>query len=292
MKIPYSGTGMGFRRELLDAYDQCDQLDNIDFFELAPENWIELGGRFQKSLRRYTERFPFACHGLSLSIGSSDPLDTDLLKNIKSFMQEHRIELYTEHLSWCSQNGHLYDLLPVPFTEASARWVAERVKQVQETLETTIALENSSYYFSPSGGEMSEPEFINFIMHESGCKLHLDVNNLYVNSQNLKYDAVDFLKKVDLSKVIYMHMAGHFVEQDGWIVDTHGSPVIDPVWDLLKQTFALLPESALGAPICLERDFNFPAIDELMKELNKIREIKSPYTEQQSSNKFLNVGSQ
>lgn len=269
------GCGLGFRREQLsDLQNEPKLVQNVDFFELAPENWIGIGGAKLKSLRQFSERFPFVCHGLSLSIGSTDPLDFNLIRSIKAFMHEHNIGLYTEHLSWCSQNGHLYDLLPIPFSEENARWVAHRVKQVQDCLGQAIGLENSSYYFSPSGGEMNEAEFINLIVQESGCFIHLDVNNLYVNSQNLNYDPVQFLAKLNLERVGYMHVAGHYVEADGWLVDTHGAAVIDPVWDLLAHTFNQLGPSAPKIPICLERDFNFPKLNELFSELNVIRALR------------------
>lgn len=271
------GAGLGFRRELLDQMDAHSNLD-IDFFEIAPENWMAAGGRYNENLKRYTEKYPFVCHGLSLSIGSADTLDVDLLKSIKQFMAEHKIETYTEHLSWCSFDGHLYDLLPIPFTYESAIWVAERVKQAQDILERKISLENSSYYFSPSDSHLSEAEFINTIVAESGCGIHLDVNNVYVNSQNLKYDPLTFIESLPLDQVNYLHVAGHYVEDDGFIVDTHGADVIDPVWQLLEQTYARIGSRASTLPTCLERDFNFPGMNELLAEVNQIRVLQNKFS--------------
>ena len=270
MRKAATGAGLGFRRELLPELRTGD-LSGIGFFEVAPENWAGFGGRFDRDLRAFTERFPFVAHGLSLSIGSSDILDVGLLKQIKAFMADHGIGLYTEHLSWCSHEGHLYDLLPIPCTEEAVQWVAGRIRQAQDILGMRIGLENASYYFAPPGAEMQEPEFISAIVHEADCLLHLDVNNVYVNSRNFGFDPKTYLNSLPLDKVCYLHMAGHSVEPDGFLIDTHGAEVIDPVWDLLDFTYAQLGERAAVLPTCLERDFNFPPLAELMVELQGIR---------------------
>lgn len=273
MTQPAQGAGLGFRRDLLKVLSQND-LSSIDFFELAPENWIGLGGKFERDLRSFTERFPFTCHGLSLSLGSTDPLDLGLLAQIKRFMDSHGMALYTEHLSWCSHNGHLYDLLPIPFNEEAVKWVAERIRTAQSVLQRRIAVENASYYFVPPGSDMSEVEFINAVVREADCLLHLDVNNLYVNSQNLGYDSEVFLAALDLKKIAYLHVAGHLVEPDGWRVDTHGAAVVDPVWALLLQVYELSHSPAGLLPTCLERDFNFPPWAELLKEIHTIKSLQ------------------
>lgn len=271
------GTGLGFRRELIPELASLSN-EQIDFFEIAPENWMCAGGRYAEQLRRFTERFPFACHGLSLSIGSSDPLDIGFIQSIKRFMQAHGIELYTEHLSWCSYQGHLYDLLPIPFTFESVQWVASRVKQVQDILEMTISLENASYYFRPPGSDMEETDFIQAVVREAGCGLHLDINNVYVNSQNFGFDPYKYLEKLPLDRVNYLHVAGHHVENDGFIVDTHGAAVIDPVWQLLADVYPLIGNNAGQIPTCLERDFNFPKLDILLREVAKIRSLQQDNT--------------
>lgn len=264
------GAGLGFRRELLSELDAW-QGRQVDFLEIAPENWATNGGRYAKDLRRFTERYAFVCHGLSLSIGSTDALDVALVKRIKKFMQEHRIGLYTEHLSWCSHGGHLYDLLPIPCTQEAVSWVSSRVRQVQDILGMQIGLENASYYLSPPGAEMKEQEFIAEIVRQSDCLLHLDVNNVFVNSQNFGYDAKKYLDELPLDKVCYIHVAGHYVESDGFLVDTHGAEVIDPVWSLLDYAYLSMGELASTMPTCLERDFNFPPLVELMTEVDIIR---------------------
>jgi uncharacterized protein (UPF0276 family) len=270
------GAGLGLRRSMLDDF-QAVTTDDVNFMEVAPENWIGLGGRFGKAFRAYTERFPFVCHGLSLSIGSTDPLDMELLANIKRFIKEHDIKLYTEHLSYCSDSGHLYDLMPIPFTEEAVHHVAGRIRQVQDFLEQPIAMENVSYYCAPQQ-EMSEIDFVNAVIAESGCNLLLDVNNIYVNSINHRYDPVEFLQQLPGDKAVYIHVAGHYDEAEDLRVDTHGADVIDPVWELLDkayETFGVLPT-------LLERDFNIPAVDELMTEVDHIRRIQQRYPEAQT----------
>lgn len=264
------GAGLGFRRELLPELKSAS-LDGIDFFEIAPENWLKAGGRFAADLRLFSERKPFTCHGLSLSLGSAEPLDETLLHNIKRFMNTHKIELYTEHLSWCSDDGHLYDLLPIPCTEEAVHWVAARIRRAQSILERQIGIENASYYLAPPGAEMKEEEFISAVVRESACFLHLDVNNIYVNSQNFGFDPLRYLEALPLDKVGYIHVAGHYVEEDGLIIDTHGAQVIDPVWALLEAAYQRIPAPAASIPTCLERDFNFPGLPALINEVDRIR---------------------
>jgi uncharacterized protein (UPF0276 family) len=260
-----SGAGLGFRRELIPDL-KAGVPDAIDFFELAPENWAGMGGRSAKDLRHFTERHPFVCHGLSLDLGGLRPLDTELLTRIKRFMREHDMTLYTEHLSWCGDDGHLYDLLPIPCTSDAVKWVAGRIRQAQDILEMQIGIENASYYVAPPGAEMSEPEFIRAVIEEADCLLHLDVNNAYVNSRNFGFDPVAFMDALPLERTCYLHMAGHYVEPDGVLVDTHGADVIDPVWALLDATYARVGP----IPTCLERDFNIPALADLANEVKRI----------------------
>lgn len=274
---PLQGVGLGLRRELIADLKSTDHL-NVDFFEIAPENWLGLGGRYQQQLREFTDRYPFTCHGLSLSIGGATELDTQLLKNIKSFMREHGITLYTEHLSWCSDDGHLYDLLPIPCTDDAVQWVSQRINTAQDILEMPIAIENASYYFSPPSSTMSEEAFISAIIAETGCKLHLDVNNVYVNSQNFGFNPHAYIDALPLADVSYLHVAGHYVEDDGFLIDTHGASVIDPVWQLLDDTYQRLSQIHTTLPAtCLERDFNFPALSELQKEVDIIYNLRNKH---------------
>ena len=264
-----SGAGLGFRRELLPALNTRVP-DAIDFFELAPENWIELGGQYARDLRRFTERHPFVCHGLSLSLGGPTPLDELLLTKIRQFMDTHGIALYTEHLSYCSDDGHLYDLLPIPFTEDAVKYVAARIRRAQDILERRIAIENASYYTPSPIAEMDEASFIRAILDEADCDLHLDVNNVFVNSVNHRYDPVAFLQTMPTERIVYMHMAGHYNEAPDLIVDTHGADVIEPVWSLLDVAYRMHGV----APTLLERDFNIPPLDELVCEVERIARIQ------------------
>jgi uncharacterized protein (UPF0276 family) len=265
-----SGAGLGFRRELIPAL-KTRVPDAIDFFELAPENWIDMGGAYGRDLRGFTERYPFVCHGLSLSLGGPSPLDEMLLTKTRQFMDAHDIQLFTEHLSYCSDDGHLYDLLPIPFTEEAVKHVAARIRRAQDILERRIAIENASYYTPSPVAEMDESTFIRAVLDEAGCDLHLDVNNVYVNSVNHRYDPLEFIRALPTERIVYLHMAGHYVEAADLLVDTHGADVIDPVWALLDETYRFHGV----APTLLERDFNIPPLDELVHEVEHIARIQA-----------------
>jgi uncharacterized protein (UPF0276 family) len=264
------GVGLGLRRTMLpELAERSDRL-GVDFFEVAPENWIGVGGAYGRRLRELEARYPFVNHGLSLSIGGPGPLDREFLGRLRRFLDEHGVLLYSEHLSYCSDDGHLYDLMPIPFTEAAVRRVAERVGQVQDALGRRIALENVSYYAAP-GAEMREIEFLNAVLERADCDLMLDVNNVYVNAINHGYDAREFLAGVPAARVVYMHVAGHYVEAEDLRVDTHGSDVCDPVWQLLGDAY----RHCGVKPTVLERDFNIPPLDVLMREVATVRRVQA-----------------
>ena len=238
--------------------------------EVAPENWIQVGGRLGGLFTTFTERFPFVCHGLSLSLGGPAPLDETLIQRIRGFLERHRVRCYSEHLSYCTDDGHLYDLMPIPFTGEAVAHVAGRIRRTQELLGRRIAIENVSYYAAP-GAEMSEIEFINAVLAEADCDLLLDVNNIHVNSINHGYDALDFLAGLPGERIAYGHIAGHMVKAEDLRIDTHGAEVIPDVWDLLDAAYA-----RFGVfPTLLERDFNFPAAEELLGEVAQIRAIQA-----------------
>jgi len=276
-RYPVTGTGLGLRRTLMGPLRDSPP-HNIDFFEVAPENWIGIGGKMGKDLRYFTERYPFVCHGLSLSIGSPAPLDETFVHRVKRFLDEHDIRFYTEHLSYCSDDGHLYDLMPIPFTEEAVQHVAARIRRVQDILERRIGMENVSYYAAP-GQQMSEIDFINAVLSEADCDLLLDVNNIYVNSINHRYDAEAFLKALPAERVVYFHIAGHYDEADDLKVDTHGAPVIDPVWSLLETAY----EHFGAVPTLLERDFNIPPLPELLAEAGQIAERQAQHADTENT---------
>ncbi|QSX42090.1 HvfB family MNIO-type RiPP peptide maturase [Shewanella cyperi] len=256
--------GLGLRREMLNEF--CLAVpQEIDFFEVAPENWMPLGGKLGRQFRQLTEKHRFFCHGLSLSIGGPNELDVDFVKQVKSFLDWHGIEIYSEHLSYCSGKGHMYDLMPIPFTSDAVTHVAKRVRQVQDILERPLILENVSFYAAP-GAEMSELQFVTSVLDEADCGLLLDVNNIYVNSVNHGYDPRAFLAAMPTERIRYLHIAGHHVEAEDLIVDTHGAAIVDPVWQLLDDCYRIHGVH----PTLLERDFNIPATEVLLAELQQI----------------------
>jgi uncharacterized protein (UPF0276 family) len=268
---PVHGAGVGLRRSVMDEFMEHPDMP-VDFMEVAPENWIGVGGKFGKKFRHFTERYPFITHGLSLSIGGPEALDENFVHEVRNFMREHDIRMYSEHLSYCSDDGHLYDLMPIPFTEEAVHYVAERIRRVQDIIEQPMAIENVSYYAAP-GKELEEIDFINAVLTEADCKLLLDVNNIYVNSVNHRYDASEFLRALPAERIAYVHIAGHYNEADDLIVDTHGADVIDPVWQLLDEAYA-----HFGVlPTLLERDFNIPPFAELMEEVDTIHRYQAKH---------------
>ena len=271
MKYPVQGVGLGLRRGMFPQLaEHAAEVDAaVDFMEVAPENWIGVGGRFGRQFRDYAERFPLVCHGLSLSLGSPSPLDTDLLGNVKAFLDAFNVRYYSEHLSYCSDQGHLYDLMPIPFTGEAVEYVAGRIQRTQEILERRIAVEHVSCYATP-GPEMSELEFVNAVIARADCDLLLDVNNIYVNSVNFGYDAEEFLDGLPGERAVYIHIAGHSVPAPDLRIDTHGADVIEPVWNLLERAYANFGV----VPTLLERDFNFPPVPALLSEVERIRSIQ------------------
>ncbi len=268
-KYSVQGAGLGLRRDIVSRLSD-PYPDNLDFMEVAPENWMRLGGRYARQFREFTARYPFVCHGLSLSLGGPAPLDEAFVRELKLFLDQYNVRCYSEHLSYCSDDGHLYDLMPIPFTAEAVHYVAGRIRRVQDILERPIAIENVSYYAAP-GQEMQEIEFIKAVLDEADCRLLLDLNNIYVNSVNHRYDAEQFLLALPGERIAYAHVAGHYNEAEDLIVDTHGAQVIDPVWRLLKTAY-----DAFGVfPTLLERDFNFPPLAELLGEVDKIHALQS-----------------
>ncbi len=268
-QISVTGTGLGLRRSFIEDIIKLNPTE-VDFYEVAPENWVRVAGRYGKMFRQLTEKSAFICHGLSLSIGGPTPLDTAFIEDLKQFFTLHDIRYYSEHLSYCSDDGHLYDLMPIPFTEEAVNYVADRIRRVQDILEQRIAIENVSYYAAP-GKEMNEIDFLSAILERADCELLLDVNNIYVNSINHQYNASNFLKALPSKRIAYIHVAGHYVEADDLLVDTHGSDVIDPVWQLLQEAYQY--HGIL--PTLLERDFNIPPVPELMQELEIISQMQT-----------------
>ena len=297
------GAGLGYRRDLDDDFLKLSSNNAIQFMEVAPENWVKMGGAARYKFDQAAERYPLAVHGLSLSLGGQAPLDRELLKNTKALMTQYNSTFFSEHLSYCECEGHLYDLLPMPFTEEAVKHVAQRIRYVQDFLGLQISLENTSYYLHSPTSTMNEVEFLNAIAQEADCGIHLDVNNIYVNGVNHGLlDPYVFLDQVDVKRVNYIHIAGHDEEHSAaqvvedlegesfnkikgayrhlpeLLIDTHGEAVKGTVWDLLEYAYQRLP---VIPPTLLERDFNFPPFAELYAEVEHIAQLQQKYAQKE-----------
>ncbi|QTD31485.1 HvfB family MNIO-type RiPP peptide maturase [Pseudomonas fluorescens] len=265
------GAGLGLRRSQLVGLTER-ALGAVDFLEVAPENWIGIGGRAGRQFRELTERLPFLCHGLSLNLGGYAPLDYPLLHATRQFLDEHGIRSYSEHLSACADHAQLYDLMPVPFCEEMVLRIAERIRDVQDVLERPMIIENISAY-TRLPGELDEPTFIRAVLEEADCRLLLDVNNVFVNAHNFEFDPYAYIASLPGERIAYLHVAGHENADIDLKIDTHGAPVCEPVWQLLAYTYACHGER----PTLLERDFNLPPLNELFAELEQIRGLQIRY---------------
>ena len=265
---PVQGAGLGLRRGLIDQL-MASQPADVDFMEVAPENWIRVGGKLGRRFRWFTERYPFVLHGLSLSIGAPSPLNESLLHDVRDFMELHGIDFYSEHLSYCGDDGQLYDLMPIPFTEEAVSHVAERIRRAQDILGRRMAVENVSYY-TPTDTTLSEADFTKAVLEEADCDLLLDINNIIVNSINHGYDATAFMLAMPPERIKYFHLAGHYVEAEDLRIDTHGAAVGKQAWDLLGDAYAHFGP----VPTLLERDFNFPPLEELLEEVRQIKSLQ------------------
>lgn len=271
-QYPVSGAGLGLRRGLINKL-MANPPEDVDFMEVAPENWIHVGGKLGKKFRHFTERYPFLIHGLSLSIGAPSPLNEQLLRDIKDFMDEHGILYYSEHLSFCGDDAQLYDLMPIPFTDDAVEYVAKRIRRAQDILERRMAMENVSYY-TPTDTSMTEAEFTRAVLETADCDLLLDINNIIVNSINHNYDAREFMLSMPRERVKYFHLAGHYIEDEDLRIDTHGDAVSAQAWDLLAEAY----DHFGPVPTLLERDFNFPPMEELLDEVRRIKSMQNAVT--------------
>lgn len=260
--------GLGLRRSILAQLRDAPQHD-FDFLEIAPENWIGIGGAHGKALAALAERHPLSCHGLSLSLGGTAPLDETFLKEVRTFLDHFGISNYSEHLSYCTDEAHLYDLLPLPFTEEAIHHVAGRIRRAQDILGRRLAVENVSYYAAPRQ-DIDEVAFTNAVLQEADCDLLLDVNNVFVNAINHKFNPIGYLDSIAADRVVGYHVAGHYDQADDLKIDTHGAPVKPAVWSLLTEAYRRFGVQ----PTLLERDFNFPPYAQLVQELNCIRQLQ------------------
>ena len=266
------GFGLGLRTEHYADFERRGR--TIDWLEILSENYMVPGGRPLHHLDRIRADHPMVMHGVSMSIGGTDPLDLGYLRDLKALAARVQPAWLSDHLCWTGVNGrNLHDLLPLPMSEAALRHVAARLDEVQHRLGRRIAIENLSSYVRFAADEMREYEFVAELLQRTDALLLLDVNNVYVSSVNHGFDARAYIDAMPADRVVQIHLAGHSVE-NGFLIDTHDAPVCDAVWDLYRYTI-----SRLGPrPTMIERDDHIPALDELLAELDIARRITAEVT--------------
>jgi uncharacterized protein (UPF0276 family) len=266
-QLEFLGYGLGLRTEYYDII--LEQRPEVDWFEILTENYMVDGGKPLYFLDAIRQHYPMVMHGVSLSIGGTDPLNMQYLSHLKSLAQRLQPHWISDHLCWTAQGGHnLHDLLPLPYNEAAIKHVAGRVRQVQDFLERQILLENVSSYVTYQHSEMSEWEFYRSVVEEADCLMLLDINNVYVSARNHHFDPLDYLNAMAGERVQQIHLAGH-TDCGDYVIDTHDHPVVDPVWRLYEEALKRFgPVSTM-----IERDDRFPPFGELMQELNQARAV-------------------
>jgi uncharacterized protein (UPF0276 family) len=272
-----TGVGLGLRWEFIDELLDA-RPTAIDFVEIAPENYMGRGGYYRDALARAVSAYPILTHGLTMSLGGTDPLDADYLASLRSMLGEVSAPWHSDHLCFGSSNGRiLHDLLPIRFTREAVARVADRIRHAQDAIALPLAIENISFYMHPGKREMNEAEFIAQVCEKADCGLMLDVNNAYVNSQNFAFDIDEWMRTVPLHRVVQIHVAGHDrIDDNGEsvIIDTHGADVCDPVLTLLEKTLRDLRALGKDVPILLERDTAIPELPLLLAEVEKLRAIR------------------
>lgn len=266
------GVGLGLRSALLDDLlaRGPEGLPALGWLECHPENYMRRGGRFPDGLARARELWPFATHGLSMSLGGTDPLEREYLRTLGGFLGDLAVPWHSDHLCFSSAQGvATHELLPLPFSEEAVRHVARRVREAQGALPVPLAVENVSYYVLPTPSTLDEGEFVSAVCAEADCGLLLDVNNVFVNAENHGGDARKIIEKMPLDRVVQIHVAGHWYEEPSFIIDTHSEPVREEVYELLAFTL----ERTGKVPVLLERDDDFPPFEELYAEIERLDAI-------------------
>jgi len=268
VRAPSLGFGLGVRPAHYDSL-LGEQRGSVDWLEALTENYLGLGGQPLRYLERLREHYPLVLHGVSLSIGSADPLNVDYLRDVRELADRFEVRWVSDHLCWTGVDGiNLHDLLPVPFTEAALSHIADRISNAQEILGRRLLIENVSSYVQFEQREMSECEFLAALARRSDCLLLLDVNNVYVSSVNHGFDPVAYLNALPAQRVQQIHLAGHS-QQGEYLIDTHDAPIAEPVWNL----YAHAIERFGAVATMVERDDNIPALQELLAELDRARGI-------------------
>lgn len=266
-KFPYLGFGLGLRPEHYE--DILTLKPAVDWFEILTENYLVPGGKPLYFLDRVRENYPLVMHGVSLSIGSTDPLDWAYLKQVKALAERIEPVWISDHLCWTGVSGlNMHDLLPLPYTREAIRHVVDRIAEIQDFLGRRILIENVSSYLSYLQSEMTEWEFITAIAKEADCFILLDVNNIYVSSVNHGFSALDYIKALPMDRIVQIHLAGHS-NQGHYIIDTHDAAIIPAVWDLYAKTIARFGQIST----MIERDDHIPPLSELLVELNQARTL-------------------
>ena len=267
MGFPYIGCGLGLRPTYYS--DILNTSIDVDWFEIISENYMIPGGNPLAMLERVREKYPLVMHGVSLSIASTDTVNLDYLRELKTLAKRIEPIWISDHLAWTGIEGvNLHDLLPIPYTQEALNHIAEKIRIVQDYLERPILIENPSTYVSSIESEIDEADFLNELCERENCSLLLDINNIYVSAFNHNFDAVTYLNKIKPANVVQMHIAGH-TNYGTHIIDTHDQPVCDDVWALME----IASELFSNASPMLERDDNFPPFMEITSEFNKIRKI-------------------
>lgn len=272
---PYLGYGLGLRK---DHYETIlAERPNVDWFEILSENYMVDGGKPLHYLTRIREHYPMVMHGVSLSIGSSEPLNLDYLKKLKTLYERIEPEWFSDHLCWTGVEGiNLHDLMPMPYTEEAVAHVADRIQQVQDFMGQQMLLENVSSYLSYTSSEMTEWEFFREIAERADCRILLDINNIYVSAFNHNFDPYTYLHAMPAERVYQFHLAGH-TRQDNIIIDTHDHPIVDPVFEL----YGAAVRHFGRVSTMIERDDNIPPLAELLVELDHVRQIAEENLEEQ-----------
>lgn len=264
---PHLGFGLGLRTAHYQTI--LNERPHVDWFEILSENYMVAGGKPLHFLERIRAQYPLVMHGVSLSIGSTDPLNKDYLRDLKTLAQRIEPGWISDHLCWTGvQCKNMHDLLPLPYTEEVLRHVVERIGQVQNYLGRRILIENVSSYLTYTGSEMTEWEFMRAVAETADCLLLVDINNIYVSAQNHQFDPIAYINALPVERVQQFHLAGHSKNGE-MIIDTHDAPVIDPVWALYEHAVSRFGRIST----MIERDDNIPELPELIEELNRARAI-------------------
>lgn len=274
-----SGVGLGLRidiaEELLDRAPE-----QVDWVEIHPENYMRRGGRFAETLRRAAEKWPVLTHGLTMGFGNTETFDSQYMQRLKAFLRDTATPWHSDHMCFGGADGlFVHDLLPLPFHQPSLELMSKQFNEARDRLDIDLAFENLSYYAEAPESEMSEIDFVVALLEHADAKMLLDVNNVYVNSKNLGFDAKAWIDQIPGDRVLQIHVAGHHVGGDEFRIDTHSEAVCEGVYDLLDYTLAKIGSK----PILLERDGNYPSLDVLLAEIDRLQEIHQRHNKKQAA---------